>query len=500
VGNWATGAKPTPADLALGHYHVFNICAESSDSKSAEQETYLLFVNAVKEVFEAFGAAEAGKILSVMFVVFKYLDQHYTDTQPRAAAVVTKEPTSTLCPGQALREVVKQLIVDRSWTPDYYGSAPSAADSQAETNDEVKQHEQIEAAMALRIELENGDDTTDHTKLNQSELAELERTASAPVALARATSFNTLNNIADLACWLPEKALLWTKGEAVTPAEVSEGHALVYKICTGSSQPKDAENQCYMLFLDYVRGICGQFVGRDRKTALQALRSVFKYLDQHFTNVQNRQGMTRSKLPTSKLCAGQDLKTAAKAIEADPLWIPDYQVMPAPAAPAPAPAPAASLGRQESAPVTLKRAASARTQANLDQLLDWVTHSLKSWMDGHLATPAELAQGHFLVYTVCCESSESSIKGGEARCYGLYVQSVRDVLGSSLQQKNIGAVLLQLQKVFRYLDQHYTDTRSRAAAQVCKEPTSKLCPGQGLREVEAKITLDPVWTPDYYAA
>ena len=155
-----------------------------------------------------------------------------------------------------------------------------------------------------------------------------------------------------------------------------------------------------------------------------------------------------------------------------------------------------------------------------DQLLDWVTHSLKSWMDGHLATPAELAQGHFLVYTVCCESSESSIKGGEARvnyrwfaicclidlvgwfaqCYGLYVQSVRDVLGSSLQQKNIGAVLLQLQKVFRYLDQHYTDTRSRAAAQVCKEPTSKLCPGQGLREVEAKITLDPVWTPDYYAA
>merc|ERR1712166_737642 len=112
-------------------------------------------------VFEAFGAGQAGKILSVMFVVFKYLDQHYTDTKPRAAAVVTKEPTSRLCPGQALREVVKQLIVDRTWTPDYYGSASSPADSQVEINDEAKQHDQIEAAMALRIELENGDDPTD---------------------------------------------------------------------------------------------------------------------------------------------------------------------------------------------------------------------------------------------------------------------------------------------------------------------------------------------------
>ena len=50
-----------------------------------------------------------------------------------------------------------------------------------------------------------------------------------------------------------------------------------------------------------------------------------------------------------------------------------------------------------------------------DQLLDWVTHSTQSWWDGNLATPVELAQGHFLVYTVCCESSESAIKGGEAR-------------------------------------------------------------------------------------
>ena len=154
---------------------------------------------------------------------------------------------------------------------------------------------------------------------------------SAPQALARATSFRTLNNIADLKAWVAEKALAWTQGESITPAEASEGHALVYKICTESSQPKDAENQCYTLYLDYCRGIYGQFSGKEARTAIRALQTVFKYLDQHFTNTKDRPGMVRGKQPTSKLFSGQDLKTAAAAIEADPLWIPDYQTPPAPA-------------------------------------------------------------------------------------------------------------------------------------------------------------------------
>ena len=74
--------------------------------------------------------------------------------------------------------------------------------------------------------------------------------------------------------------------------------------------------------------------------------------------------------------------------------------------------------------------------AMADQLLDWVTHSTQSWWDGNLATPPELAQGHFLVYTVCCESSESAIKGGEARvnfpfamCCRIDLVGVRSVMG-----------------------------------------------------------------------
>jgi len=190
------------------------------------------------------------------------------------------------------------------------------------------------------------------------------RTASAPQALNRSTTFNTLNNIADLTAWLGEKAVAWTSGAAITPSEISEGHALVYKICTESSQPKDAENQCYTLFLDYCRGICGQFPeGKERRTALQALKTVFKYLDQHFTSTKDRPGMVRGKQPTSKLCAGQDLKASAASIAADPLWIPDYQS-------APAPAPAAPVARAAStdAPQSLRRAPTMTTQSNLATL------------------------------------------------------------------------------------------------------------------------------------
>ena len=108
------------------------------------------------------------------------------------------------------------------------------------------------------------------------------------------------------------KAIVRTSGAAITPAEVSEGHALVYKICTESSQPKDAENQCYTLFLDYCRGICGQFPeGKERRTALQALKAVFKYLDQLKQTSSSKQK--------------QDLKTSAAHIAADPLWTPVCQ-------------------------------------------------------------------------------------------------------------------------------------------------------------------------------
>ena len=272
------------------------------DSDLGVLQCFQMYVEHVREIVTSpLAESEVGHVLTNLQKVFRYLDQHYTQTKPRPGASVTSEPTSKLCPGQSLKEVEGLISVDPSWSPNFYAATvPSPGIYRAES-------------------------------------------ASAPQPLTRATSFKTLNNIGDLKAWMAETAQKWVEGESITPAEAAEGHALVYKICTESSQPKDAENQCYTLYLDYCRGICGQFSGKERRTSLRALQTVFKYLDQHFTNVKDRPGMVRGKQPTSKLCAGQDLKTAAAAIEADPLWIPDYQTpAPAPApVPAPAPAPAA---------------------------------------------------------------------------------------------------------------------------------------------------------------
>merc|ERR1711865_1157842 len=227
-----------------------------------------------------------------------YLDQHFWNTKDRPGMVRTKQPTSKLCAGQDLKTSAVAIADDARWIPDYQAAPASEA-----------------APVAP---------------------AGLYRAASAPKSLARATSINTLGNIDELKAWVATKSTKFVDGEALTPAELSEGHALVYKICTESSQPKDAENQCYTLYLDYCRGIVGQFEeGKQRRAATQALKGIFKYLDQHFCNTKDRPGMVRTKQPTSKLCAGQDLKTSAAAIADDAMWIPDYQAAPSPASDAP---------------------------------------------------------------------------------------------------------------------------------------------------------------------
>merc|ERR1711957_621993 len=224
--------------------------------------------------------------------------------------------------------------------------------------------------------------------------AGLYRAASAPKSLARATSINTLGNIDELKAWVATKSTKFVDGEALTPSELSEGHALVYKICTESSQPKDAENQCYTLYLDYCRGIVGQFEeGKQRRAATQALKGIFKYLDQHFCNTKDRPGMVRTKQPTSKLCAGQDLKTSAVAIADDARWIPDYQAAPASEA---APVAPAGLYRAASAPKSLARTTSINTLGNIDELKAWVATKADRWVDGGALSPAELSEGHAL--------------------------------------------------------------------------------------------------------
>lgn len=141
--------------------------------------------------------------------------------------------------------------------------------------------------------------------------------------------------VCELRVWIATNAAAtWVRGKSLSPAELVEGFNLVRTICTESPQLHDTANQCYTLYLDYCRGICGQFGdGKERRSALSALKLIFLYLDWHFCNTENVPEMERTKQPTSlKLCAGQDLQKSAAAIENDALWIPDYQAAPAPAA------------------------------------------------------------------------------------------------------------------------------------------------------------------------
>eukprot|EP00657_Telonema_sp_P-1_P012953 TRINITY_DN988_c0_g1_i3.p1 TRINITY_DN988_c0_g1~~TRINITY_DN988_c0_g1_i3.p1 ORF type:complete len:418 (+),score=108.74 TRINITY_DN988_c0_g1_i3:94-1347(+) len=103
------------------------------------------------------------------------------------------------------------------------------------------------------------------------------------------------DEIRELKAWVAEKAPQWTEIDGFPPVDASQGHTLVYKICTESSQPKDAENQCYTLYLDYCRGIQGEYTGKQASRATKALQTVFRYLDQHFTSTMNYKHMKHTK-------------------------------------------------------------------------------------------------------------------------------------------------------------------------------------------------------------
>merc|ERR1711865_1020334 len=341
-----------------GHALVYKICTESSQPKDAESQCYTLYLDYCRGICGQFDGKERRTAFTALKGIFKYLDQHFTDTKDRPGMVRSKQPTSKLCAGQDLKTSADAIAADDCWIPDYQAApvveaAPVAAEVQA-----PPVAEEAPAAPA----------------------AGLYRAASAPRTLSRATSISTLNNIGDLKAWVATKSDKWVSGESLTPAEMSEGHALVYKICTESSQPKDAENQCYTLYLDYCRGIAGQFEeGKQRRAATQALKGIFKYLDQHFCSTKDRPGMVRTKQPTSKLCAGQDLKTSAAAICDDARWIPDYQAAPASEA---APVAPAGLYRAASAPKSLARATSINTLGNIDELKAWVATKSTKFVDG----------------------------------------------------------------------------------------------------------------------
>jgi hypothetical protein len=120
--------------------------------------------------------------------------------------------------------------------------------------------------------------------------------------LTRATSANTRLNLGTLEDWLRVRVDKWAKAPISVP-EASEGHALVFRICTESGQPRDAQQKCYELFIDYARAVCSKFgsAPTQREQILGGLFKVFKYLDQHYTNTKKRSTPKARHLPHSWL-------------------------------------------------------------------------------------------------------------------------------------------------------------------------------------------------------
>jgi len=137
------------------------------------------------------------------------------------------------------------------------------------------------------------------------------------------------------------------------------------------------------------------------------------------------------------------------------------------------------------------------TQQNFDRLEQWISEHIREWWEGTQPTTNELFEGHLLVYTLC---TDGGTIGPEIQCYQMYIDLVKEVTCSELSEAYIGVVVSSLQRVFRYLDQHLTSSSPRNSKSITKSPASgRLCPEQGLKQVEGLISADPSWTPSFYS-
>jgi len=407
---------------------------------------------------------------------------------------------------QELDIVVKSILADSEWAPEYHVPVEPKPYVAPEPEPEAEAVTEAEAEPAPEPEPEPEQEPEPEPELApepepvQETTEELTRTQSEVIPLTRTLSSNTTSNREDLVAWLDAKSKKWAEGEKPTPADYSEGHMLVYTICSDSSSPKDAEASCYILYCDYVRGAVTQFPEDQQKSALKALQTVFKYLDQHYTNPKKvRKGGKTSKVPTSKLAVGQSLKEAAEFIKADHMWTPDY-VIPTAAAPVePEAAPeaeTASLSRTDSLQ-ELQRTVSNKTVEGLDNLRAWIIAKCNDWSkDPSQSCPQDLAEGHHLVYTVCTEAGQA--KNTERLCYEMYIEFIRGVAERERDPEQRAAAKKVLGAIFRYLDQHWTKTKRRTDS-TTKTPTSKLVPGQDLSAAADAIFGNITWTPTYQA-
>lgn len=141
--------------------------------------------------------------------VFQYLDRWYTVAAGKLRRTRTAEQ-GKLLPGQTLKEAAAHVRNSPDWSPSYEGAAPAEEASSSESRGPQ---------------------------------------------LTRAATMNTSQNLTELNEWLEARVEAWIEGSKPTPAELSHGHSLVFRICAESSAPANAEQKVYEFYVHVIRRI-----------------------------------------------------------------------------------------------------------------------------------------------------------------------------------------------------------------------------------------------------
>jgi len=154
----------------------------------------------------------------------------------------------------------------------------------------------------------------------------LQRARSNVTALQRTLSTKTSSNLEHLREFLSSHAVMLSQGHAITAKDKAVGKELVLKLCTDSSRQREAEFECFDLYLDYCRKLTYHRSQGLRWQAVLGLKDVFSYLDQQYTNTAPRPGVATTVQATSKLAPGQSLAYCAEQIEKNSNWLPLFYV------------------------------------------------------------------------------------------------------------------------------------------------------------------------------
>jgi len=144
----------------------------------------------------------------------------------------------------------------------------------------------------------------------------------------------------------------------------------------------------------------------------------------------------------------------------------------------------------------LRRTVSNNTQVNLGDLASFLDVMGDRMMRKQMPEVQDVATGATLVYKIC--ASSTSPIDAEHKTYEMYCDYVRGI-ASKMEGPARAEALKILQRVFRYLDQHYTSAALHNGAQRTKVPTTRLWPGQSLEGAAVAICADQRWIPDFQA-